>query len=352
MEAARTPRSLTRFEQLQFARDVIRQEADALYQLAEHLPTSFSDAVELLRLCEGCAIVTGMGKAGLVGQKIAATLASTGMPSHFLHPGEAIHGDLGRLRSQDVVVALSLSGETEEIVRLLPPLTERHNRLIAITRNQSSRLGRAATVTIQLGPLQEAGGLGLAPSTSTTAMLAVGDALALLLSHLNGFGREDFARFHPGGSLGRKLAKVDDVLRGLDVCRMACDSGSIRDVLVNVSKPGRRSGAILLTDREGALSGIFTDSDLAKLLESRNQRVLDEPIASVMTQDPRSIMLGARLADAVLLMAETKISELPVVDQDNCPQGVIDITDLVGLLPADTEHITGRRATVPFSKAD
>ena len=215
-EAAAAAGSLSPFEQLRFARQVILTESRALAQVANRLDGEFCRAVQLVFQCRGSVIVCGIGKAGLVGQKIMATLASTGTPSHCLHPAEAVHGDLGRVNRNDLILILSQSGETEEIVRLLPSLVELGVPIAAITGQAASTLGRTATVTIELGPLEEAGTLGLAPSTSTTAMLAVGDALALVVSQIRRFGREDFARFHPGGSLGYKLSKVEHHMRPLD----------------------------------------------------------------------------------------------------------------------------------------
>jgi arabinose-5-phosphate isomerase len=283
-------------------------------------------------------MVTGMGKAGLIGQKIMATLASTGTPSHCLHPAEAVHGDLGRVQRDDLVLALSQSGETEEVVRLLPSLSALGVPIIAVTGWANSTLGRAATVTIELGPLAEAGTLGLAPSTSTTAMLALGDALALVTSRMRNFDREDFARFHPAGSLGRKLSKVDHHLRALAQCRVASEEKTVRQIFVDLSVPGRRSGAIMLVDGEGKLSGIFTDSDLARLFEHRREHALDRPIREVMTARPVTVRMGTKMIDAVAAMAQRKISELPVVDAEGRPVGLIDVTDVVGMFPEMDEH--------------
>lgn len=325
---------LSPFEQLRYARDIVQLEAHALGQVAQRLDLEFCRAVDLLFACTGSVIVTGIGKAGLIGQKLAATLASTGTRSHFLHPAEAVHGDLGRLHADDVTLILSQSGETEEVVRLLPSLHGAEIPIIALTGRRHSTLARAAQVVVELGPLKEACALGLAPSTSTTAMLAVGDALALVTSRRRQFRPEDFARFHPGGSLGRRLSKVQDVMRPVADCRIAADHRTVRQVLVEVSRPGRRSGAILLVDSDGRLTGLFTDSDLARLFETRQDQALDQPIASVMTADPRTVALGAMLADAVEILAERKISELPVVDAGGVPVGLLDITDVVGLAPA------------------
>src|SRR5688500_17156942 len=227
-QAARAIDPLSRFEQLRLAREVVRTEAHALTALADALGDEFCQAAELIHNCRGSVIVSGMGKAGLVGQKITATLASTGTRSHFLHPAEAIHGDLGRVHRDDVLLILSYSGETDEVTKILPSLKKLAAGLIAITGQPQSTLGRLADVTLDLGPLREACPLGLAPSASTTAMLALGDALALVLSRLRHFSAVDFAKLHPGGNLGRKLARVDEVMRQLGNCRMAEHTQPVR----------------------------------------------------------------------------------------------------------------------------
>jgi arabinose-5-phosphate isomerase len=339
-EAAAVAGDLSPFEQLQFARQVILTESRALDQVARRLGRDFCRAVQMVIQCPGSIIVCGMGKAGLVGQKIMSTLASTGTPSHCLHPAEAVHGDLGRVSRDDLLLILSQSGETEEIVRLLPSLVALGVPIVAITGRAASTLGRAATVTIELGPLEEACPLGLAPSSSTTAMLAVGDALALLVSRMRCFGRDDFARFHPGGSLGYKLSKVDHHIRPLEQCRVAPDTQTVREVLIEASMPGRRTGAIMLVDNQGKLSGIFTDSDLARLFEDRRDGELDGPVSHVMTIRPLRVEMGTMMIDAVALMARRKISELPVVDAAGKPIGLIDITDVMALLPKADEVAT------------
>jgi arabinose-5-phosphate isomerase len=355
-DAASSPDILSPFEQLRFGREVIRAEGQALCALADRLQEEFSQAVAAILACQGNVIVTGMGKAGLIGQKIAATLASTGTPAHFVHPGEAVHGDLGRIHNLDIVLALSFSGETEEVTRLIPSLTLLKTPLLAITGNPRSVLARGARVSLDLGPLKEVCSLGLAPSTSTTAMLALGDALALVVSRCRRFNREDFARFHPGGSLGRQLAKVEDVMRPLGECRVADEACSVREVLVRVSRPGRRTGAIMLVDTDGLLTGLFTDSDLARMLEHSQDTALDRPIQQVMTRHATTVLTGTLLTQAIALLAAKKISELPVVDQRGKPVGLIDITDVVGqspeLLPApaaDSEDTADwRSVTVRF----
>jgi arabinose-5-phosphate isomerase len=325
------PDPLSIEEQLRVAREIVRLEAVAIWKLSDRLGPSFGDAVRLVYKCRGSALVSGMGKAGLIGQKFAATLASTGTRAHFIHPAEAIHGDLGRIHPDDVVILLTQSGETPEVTKLLPSLHDFGVGLIAITSSRDSTVGRAANVVIELGELEEACSLGLAPSTSTTAMLAVGDALALVLSKMQNFQADDFARFHPGGSLGRKLSRVDDIMRPLDECRCAADSQTVREVIVACTRPGRRTGAIMLTNADGQLTGLFTDSDLARLFERRKESALDRPIRDVMVAKPTTVRTGLRVGDAVALLAERKYSELPVVDTAGRPIGLIDVTDVIGL---------------------
>jgi arabinose-5-phosphate isomerase len=323
--------ALTVDEQIRAAREIVRREAVAIYDLSNRLDTTFGEAVRTIYKCRGSALVSGMGKAGLIGQKIAATLASTGTRAHFLHPAEAFHGDLGRIHHEDVIILLSQSGETAEVVQLLPSLHDFGVQVVAITSSRESTLGRAAHVVIELGELEEACSLGLAPSTSTTAMLAVGDALALVLSKMHNFQAEDFARFHPGGSLGRQLSRVDDIMRPLDQCRCASDTLTVRDVIIACTRPGRRTGAIMLTDAEGRLTGLFTDSDLARMFERRDENALDRPIVDVMVARPTTVRSGLRVTEAVALLAERKFSELPVVDAEGRPIGLFDVPDVIGL---------------------
>ena len=337
MSSVPQPQSIpfSHFDQLREARDIIRHEADALRELAGRLDTDFCVAVEALRNCSGSVVVTGIGKAGLIGKKIAATLSSTGTRSHFLHPAEAIHGDLGCLHPDDVLLALSNSGETEEICRLADVVQQLEIPLVAITANDSSSLGRHANVVVRLGQLREAGQHGLAPSTSTTAMLALGDALALVLSRIKGFTPQQFAVFHPGGNLGRKLTTVRQIMRTGDQLRTAFIDETIRVVFSKPNHSSRRTGAVIIVDDKNRLSGLFTDSDLARLLEQRRESQLDRPIKEVMTANPLTISGDASLSDAVDLLSNKKVSELPVVDDDGTPIGLIDITDVIGLLPQD-----------------
>ncbi len=326
--------SLPRQQWIEQGRAAIRHEAEVLLRLAENLDARFAVAVETLLQCRGDVVVCGIGKAGHVGTKLAATLASTGTRSHFLHPAEALHGDLGRVGPQDVVLMLSQSGETEEIVRLLPLVRSLGAAVVAITSSAKSTLGQAAQAVLELGDVMEACPHNLAPTASTTAMLAIGDALAITLSQYRGFRPEDFARFHPGGSLGRRLALVEELMRPLGQCRVAPDQLSIRDVFRTVRVTGRRTGAVMLTDAQGRLTGIFTDSDLARLFEQDEPVDIDRPISQVMTVRPKTTIAGTRWEAALRLLADDKISELPVIDPQGFPLGMLDVTDLVGQQPA------------------
>lgn len=331
-QRAVVPRS--RFEQLREARDMIRREATALQQVAKGLDEQFCDAVDLLCSCRGRVVVTGIGKAGLIGQKITATLSSTGTRAQFLHPAEAVHGDLGCLDRDDIVLALSNSGETGEVCRLVPILRELGVRLVAISSTGNNTLASQSDVSISFGRLDEVDVNGLAPSTTTTAMLAVGDALALVVSRVRGFTASQFAVFHPGGSLGRRLRTVAEIMRPLDQVRIASEMATVRDVFSQQSRSGRRSGAIMLVAEDGRLTGLFTDSDLARLLESRRDERFDVPIRDVMTVDPFTASPSARICDIVDLLADRKISELPVLDDEGRPLGLVDITDVIGLFPS------------------
>lgn len=327
---------ITQVEQLREAQSVIRREADALLAMADNLDASFCDAVRMIHAASGSVIVTGVGKAGLIGQKVVATMASTGTRAYFLHPTEAVHGDLGCVGSDDVVLALSNSGQSEEVLRLLPVLNRRNIPVIAITRDRENTLAKSAAVVLEIGCYAEAGNLKLAPTVSTTAMIAMGDALSLVLSRARNFTENDFAMFHPAGSLGKKLQPVHEFMRAGDSFRIAADSDTVREVMIELSRPGRRTGAVVLTKPDGRISGLFTDSDLARLFEQRRDHLVDQPISKVMTANPITIRPDALLPEALQLMSDRKLSELPVVDADGIPRGLVDITDIIdstGLVP-------------------
>lgn len=324
---------LTTAEQLAAGREVLQHEAAALASVVDRIDASFLAAVDMILSCRGHVIVTGIGKAGLVGQKIAATLASTGTPAHYLHPADAMHGDLGRVTSHDLILGLSHSGESAEMVRLLGPISDIGATLIAITSRVQSSLARAAQVVLNYGDVKEACPIGMAPSTSCVVMMGLGDALAFVLMKLRRFGRQDFSRFHPGGSLGRKLQPIDQVMRTGDRLRIADSMLTVREAFVREQRPGRRTGAMMLVDAAGRLVGIFTDSDLARLLEKRDLQALDRPMNEVMGRRPITLRLGQRVGDALTLLRDHQVSEVPVLDADGRPVGLVDITDLVDLLP-------------------
>jgi arabinose-5-phosphate isomerase len=315
---------------IEFARQILHSEATALHEVADRLDFTFVRAVDRLAACRGRVAVSGVGKSADVGAKIVGTMNSTGTRAYLLDPTKALHGDLGMVHPDDIALVMSHSGESEEIVRLLGPLRELSAGIIGLTGNGQSTLGRAADVALVYGAVVEACPLTLAPSTSTTIMLALGDALAFVLSEYRQFTAEEFARFHPAGSLGRKLARVESVMRHGDDLRLASADQSVRVVFAQPRK-GRRTGAIMLTESDGRLAGIFTDSDLARLFEQRRDAALDLPIRDVMTVRPITVPIGARVSEALEILRRRKISELPVVDAEGRPAGMLDITDLIGV---------------------
>jgi arabinose-5-phosphate isomerase len=340
-DGQRTTLSIDELRRLNRAKKVFQDEALAIESMRQSIDEEFSEAVGMLMRMRGNLIVTGIGKAGLIGKKIAATMASTGTPSHFVHPSEAVHGDLGRFQASDLVLVLSNSGETDEITRLLPSLRSATAGIIAITSNPESTLAKASDIVLRIPENGEACSHKLAPTTSTTAMLAMGDALALVVSDERGFAASDFARFHPGGSLGKKLKLVDEVMRPIEECRVAEVNATIREVIVKVAKPGRRTGAVMLINGQGELVGLFTDSDLARLLEKRDDSVLDMPISNFIKAKFLSVARGSRLPLALSIIADRKISELPVLDDGNRPIGLIDITDVLAYIEhADPEPLS------------
>jgi arabinose-5-phosphate isomerase len=333
--------ALAEGERLDYARQIVRAEARALDEVAARLDESFLAVVDLVYGGPGRVAVTGTGKSADVGQKIAGTLNSTGTRAYVLDATKAMHGDLGMVHPSDVALVLSHSGESEEIVRLLDPLRPLARAVVALTGNAASTLARRADLVLAYGPIVEACPLGMAPSTSTTAMIALGDALAFVLSRMRDFTHEDFARFHPAGSLGRKLLKVEAVMRsGPDVRLASCDE-TVREAFARARRRGRRTGAVMLTDADGRLRGLMTDSDVMRLIEQGRDGALDRPIKEVMTADPLTVVEGSRLAEAVEVLRGHKISELPVVDGAGRPVGLIDVTDLIGLAlieaPAEAE---------------
>lgn len=326
MNLASAPRRLTASELLARAREVLKIEADAIAALAPRLDDNFVKACEILLTCTGRTVVTGMGKSGHVANKIAATLASTGTPAFFVHPAEASHGDIGMITSSDVVLALSNSGETAEILTILPVIKRIDVPLIALTGRRDSALGRLATVVLDVGVAVEACSLNLAPTASTTAALAMGDALAVAMLDARGFTPEDFARSHPAGSLGRKLLlHVSDVMRSGDALPRVAPTALLREGLLEMSRKGL--GMTTVMDAHGKLLGVFTDGDLRRVLD----RALDmhtTDMQSVMTANPKHARPRMLAAEAVHLMELHKITALPVLDDAGIVVGALNIHDL------------------------
>jgi arabinose-5-phosphate isomerase len=318
--------------QLDRARDLLRHEADALREAADHLDDTFLAAVDRLWTCsqaDGRVGVSGVGKSADIAQKLVGTFNSTGTRAYLLDATRALHGDLGMVHGNDAVVIVSNSGDSEEIVRLLKPLKRMAGSLVAITGNRAGALARQADVAVVYPAVAESL-FDLAPSTSAVVAMSVGHALALALCDRRAFTHDEFAKYHPAGSLGFKLSAAEDHMRRGAELRVAKATDTVRDVFARARHSGRRTGAVMLVDEAGKLAGIFTDSDLARLFERRADERFDGPIADVMTKTPRTVHRSARMAEAVALMRSNKISELPVIDDDGRPVGLLDITDLIG----------------------
>ena len=308
------------------ALNTFRAEAEAVQSLAGQLTDDFEKAVRAILATHGKVIVTGMGKSGLVGRKIAATLASTGTPSFFLHPGEAYHGDLGMIEAGDIVLALSNSGQTDEVLRLIPYLQECGNTVIAMTGNAGSTLAKNSTYHLDVSVKSEACPLSLAPTCSTTAQLAMGDALAVALMNERGFRAEDFARFHPGGSLGRRLlTRVGDVMRS-EHLPTASPSSRLGEVIITISDA--RMGVAVILD-EGKIAGIVTAGDVRRAMLKYGARFFDITADEIMTRTPKTVSVADRLTDAEQLMQDNKIHSLIVVDRDGKLAGIVELYDLM-----------------------
>jgi len=319
---------VTDTESIARGKRVFEIEAQAVADLGKKLGAEFSEAVDLCMKITGKVVVTGMGKSGLIGQKIAATMASTGTPAFFLHPAEGLHGDLGIVGRDDLVVALSNSGETSELLSILPSLKRLGVPIIAITGKNDSTLGRVADVVLNVGVAQEACPLNLAPTASTTAALAMGDALAVALLEAKGFGEEDFALSHPGGSLGRRLLmRVSDGMHtGADIPRVSPDT-PMRDAIMEITK--KRLGITTVVDADGQLLGVLSDGDLRRQLESGTS-FLDKTAGEVMSAGGKRIAHDALAAEAVTLMERHQITSLVVVD-DGRMVGIVHLHDLLKL---------------------
>lgn len=319
---------------LEQAREIIRRESQAVARLADELGEEFTTAAEMIYSCLGSVVVTGVGKAGIIGRKVSATLASTGTPSHFLHAAEAVHGDLGRLRDNDIAIVLSQSGESNEIVRLIALLKKLGVRMIAITGNKNSPLAQHSEVVLWLGNLEEVCPLGLAPSTSTTCMLALGDALALTVMKARNFRTEDYARYHPGGALGRKLVTVEQAAlfsRG-ESLPQAPDNYTVRAALEKAeSHTAMRHGCIMLVDSNGKLSGLLTDGDLRRGMKEKGIQIQNIPVREIMTHNPRVVRPDTLAGEAMAIFHKYRIDEIPVVDEAGKPVGLIDVQDVLAL---------------------
>lgn len=311
------------------AKRVLKIEAEAILSLIERIDNSFSKAVEMIMECKGKVVVTGMGKSGLIGQKIAATLAGTGTPAYFLHPAEGVHGDLGILQKRDILIAVSNSGETEEIKALLPAVKRMGIQLIAMLGRQQSTLGKAADIVLDTSVKEEACPLGLSPTASTTATLALGDALAVALLEKRGFKEEDFALLHPGGVLGKKLLiKVEDIMHTGEEIPLVREMTSMKEVLLEMTS--KRLGVTGVTDKDGSLVGVITDGDLRRALE-RHRDLLNKTASEVMTRNPKKIEKSAVAGKALQLMEEYSITSLFVHEgnREKIPIGIIHLHDLL-----------------------
>jgi arabinose-5-phosphate isomerase len=315
---------------LEYARSVIKSEGEAIKDLVRVVDDDFARAAKMIYECTGSAIVSGIGKAGIIARKISATLASTGTPSHFLHPAEAVHGDLGRLRKEDIVIVLSYGGETDEVTRLINLVKQTGIPMIAITGEKDSTLSKYSDVVMSMGKLNEACPLGVAPSVSTTCMLALGDALALTVMKARNFSVEDYVRFHPGGSLGSKLMTVEQsmMFRPGEKLPIAAVKDTIGMILKNTSDV-KRHGAVMVVDGGGKLTGIITDGDIRRLMTKEGPAAFEKKAGDVMTKNCKRIRLDALAAEATAIFHKYRIDELPVVDADDKPVGIIDVQDIV-----------------------
>jgi arabinose-5-phosphate isomerase len=309
------------------AKEVLKIESEAINSLIKRIDKTFEKAVDLIYACKGRVVVTGMGKGGIIGQKISATLSSVGTPSLWMHSVEAIHGDLGRVAKEDIVIVISKSGETEEIRDLLPLLKKIGTKIIALTGNTKSTLAKYSNVVLDISVKKEACSLNLAPTASTTAMLAMGDALAVCLLDKKGFKKEDFAFYHPGGTLGKQLLlTVEDIMRMKKSNPVVNQEKKIKDVLFAVTKA--RAGSASIVDSKGKLVGIFTDGDLRRHLEV-DANLSEKKVKEVMTKRPTVVTKETLAAEALRILQDRKIDEVPVVDKNGRPIGLLDVQDLL-----------------------
>jgi len=307
--------------------EVLKIEGEAVLGLREKINEAIYEAVEEILSCKGKVVITGIGKSGAVGRKMASTFASTGTPSVFLHPAEAMHGELGLLSSDDIVILISYNGETEELIDIIPFFKRLGIKLIALTGNPDSSIAKASDIVIDVGVEREACPFGIAPTSSTTATMAMGDAIAIVVMSLRKVTRDDLARLHPGGTIGRRLLlKVEDVMRMGKRHAVVDEETLVRDVLFTITKA--RGGAASVVDKENKLVGIITDGDIRRHL-ILDEKVLSKPAREIMTETPITIQRGKLAAEALRLMQERNIDDLPVVDEEGHALGMIDIVDLV-----------------------
>jgi len=311
---------------LDTARRVLRIEAEALSDLQHRLDASFERAVDLLLACKGRVVVIGMGKSGLIGRKIAATFSSTGTPSVFLHPAEAVHGDLGMLMREDVVLAVTYGGETEEIVALLETIKRLGLPMVTLTGHPQSTIGAASDITLDVSVKEEACSLNLAPTASTTAAMAMGDALAVSLLDRRGFTHGDFAALHPGGRLGKKLLRVENLMHSGDAMPSVPVSAKMPDVIYEISKKGL--GMTTVLDSEGRLAGILTDGDLRRLMQQRGVATMELVVGDCMNRTPQTLGPAELAGSALRIMEERHITSLVVIDASRRPLGVVHLHDL------------------------
>ena len=309
------------------AKKVLMNESRAIAKLAGRVNGKFNRIVNFLAKTEGHIIVTGMGKPGFIAQKVSATMSSTGTPSLYLHPAEALHGDLGRVTDNDVIIAFSNSGETEEVIKLIPIIKKIGAKLIAVTGNTRSTLATSSDFVIDSSVDKEACPMGLAPTTSTTAMLALGDALAVALLEKKNFQPKDFALYHPGGALGKRLLlKVQDIMRGRASTPIVKENTKVKDVLLKITK--MRAGSASIVNNKGILTGIFTDGDLRRHFEG-GKDLLNCKVGDIMTASPVTITPDRLAAEAFDILRNKKIDEIPVIDKNGKPVGLLDVQDIL-----------------------
>jgi arabinose-5-phosphate isomerase len=315
---------------LEYARKVIEAEANAIKAVTPVVDGNFAKVAQMIYNCAGSVIVSGIGKAGIIGRKISATLASTGTPSHFLHPAEAVHGDLGRLRKGDIVIVLSYGGETDEIIRLINLVKQLEIKLIGVTGDGDSTLSKYSDVVLCIGKMNEACPLGVAPSVSTACMLAIGDALAFTVMKARNFSVEDYVRFHPGGLLGAKLMTVEQsmMFKPGEKLAIACETDTIQELLGKTADV-KRHGAVIIVDKDGKLTGIITDADIRRLITKQGEAAFKIKAGHVMTANCKKIGANALAAEATAIFHKYRIDELPVVDDNGKPVGLIDVQDIL-----------------------